>query len=67
MLVKMRPAGDSEKQAIREQDESRPYQNRALIALLFTARPLMIELPGSVIKHPAEVPPLHEGWKRATE
>lgn len=52
--VEIRAAGDSEKQAIREQDESKSYQKRALIALLFT--PQTNELPGSVIKHPAEVP-----------
>ncbi len=67
MLVEMRPAGESEKQVIREEDESKPYRRRALIALLFTAHPETNELPGSVIKHPAQVPPLGlnatTGWK----
>lgn len=58
MSVEIRPAGDSEKQAIRKEDESKSYRRRALIALLFTAHPQTNELPGSVIKHPAEVPPL---------
>lgn len=66
MLVKIWPAGDSEKQAIREQDESKPYHSRVLIALLFTARALMIELSGSIIKHPAEVPPHEEGEKKSS-
>lgn len=66
MLVKTRPAGDSEKQAIREQDESKPYHIRVLIALLFTACALMMELPGSIIKHPAEVPAHEEGGGRGS-
>lgn len=56
--MEIRPAGDSEKQAIRKKYESKSYQRRALIALLFTAHPQKNELPGSVIKQPAEVPPL---------
>ncbi len=58
VLVEIRPAGDSETQVIREQDESKSYQRGALIALLFTAHPETNELPASIIKHPAEVPPL---------
>lgn len=58
--MEKRAAGDAEKQVIREQDESKSYRRRTLIALLFTARPQTNELLGSVIKHPAEVPPLAE-------
>lgn len=49
------PAGDSEKQVIRAQDESKSYLKQALIALLFTAHPQTDELPKSVIRHPEEV------------
>lgn len=63
--MEIRPAaGESEKHVITEQDESKSYQKITLIALLFTAHPQMNELPGSIIKHPAEVPPLGQtDWK----